>query len=295
MEQRVIAIVGQTATGKSQLGIVLAKKFQGSIVSADSRQVYRGLDIGSGKVTKREQRIVPHLLLDVVHPKRQYTVAQYVRDAQRVIQNILRQGRTPIIVGGTGFWIDTLLHGMNMPAVRPNPLLRKKLAKIKTPALFTRLQRLDPQRAKTIDRHNPVRIIRALEIVLTTKKPVPSRTTHAGYDVLWLGLRQPVQQLRKRIHLRLMRRMRAGLVAEVRGLVQGGVPAQRLLDLGLEYRYVTRYVQHDLTREEMLAQLETAILQYAKRQRTWFARNSNIHWVTSTQQATALTKKFLHL
>ena len=111
--------------------------------------------------------------------------------------------------------------------------------------------------------------------------------------MLWLGLRLPVQKLRTLIRARLKRRLRAGLVAEVRGLIQRGVPAQRLLDLGLEYRYVTRFLQHDLTRKEMLTQLETAITQYAKRQRTWFSRNKKIHWVTSTQQAAALTKKFL--
>lgn len=293
MEERLIAIVGQTATGKSTLGITLARKFKGSIVSADSRQVYRGLDIGSGKVSKREQRTVPHFLLDVAKPQQVYTVAQYVRAAQRAIQNILRQGRTPIIVGGTGFWIDTLLLGRSIPAIPPNPLLRKKLGKQNTVALFAQLNRLDPQRAKSIDRHNPVRLIRALEIVMTTGQPVPALTVRTPYDVLWLGLQQPVQKLRGLIHARLKHRMRAGLVAEIRGLLEQGVPTKRLLDLGLEYRFVTRYLQHELTRKKMLEQLERAIVQYAKRQRTWFARNPNIHWVKNTRQAVELTREFL--
>ena len=152
MEQRVIAIVGQTATGKSQLGIVLAKKFHGSIVSADSRQVYRGLDIGSGKVSTREQRTVPHELLDVANPRRVFTVAQYVRAARKSISNILQQGRMPIVVGGTGFWIDTLLNGMRIPKVPPNPLLRKKLAKQKISVLFARLQRARPTAS---NKHRP--------------------------------------------------------------------------------------------------------------------------------------------
>lgn len=293
MEKRIVAIVGQTATGKSSLGIALAKKYQGSIVSADSRQVYRGLDIGSGKVSKRGQCIVPHFLLDVTNPHRPYTVAQYVRAAQKSISMILKQGRVPIVVGGTGFWINALLLGENIPNVPPNPLLRKKLAKHKISNLFARLQILDPHRAKSIDRHNSVRIIRALEIVLTTGKPVPARTTMPSYEVLWLGIRLPLKKLRKLIHARLMHRMRVGLVAEVRKLLKRGVPAQRLLDLGLEYRFVTRYLQHNLTRKEMLEQLETAIVQYSKRQLTWFARNPKIYWVKNSQQAIKLTRNFL--
>ncbi|MDP2790053.1 MAG: tRNA (adenosine(37)-N6)-dimethylallyltransferase MiaA [bacterium] len=293
MKQKVVAIVGQTATGKSALGITLARHFRGSIISADSRQVYRGLDIGSGKVSKREQRIVPHLLLDVANPRRMYTVAQFVRDAKMAMRTIHQQGRVPIVVGGTGFWLDALLKGTNIPAVPPNPRLRKKLEKQKIAVLYAQLQRLDPQRAQSIDPHNPMRIIRALEIIMTTGKPVPLLTVKARYDVLWLGLRQSVEKLRGLISARLKRRVRAGLVAEVRHLLQQGVPAQRLLDLGLEYRFVTRYLQHDLTREEMLQQLETAIRHYAKRQRTWFVRNPKIHWVKSTRQAAQLTRAFL--
>lgn len=293
MQARLIAIVGQTATGKSVLGITLARQVQGSIISADSRQVYRDLDIGSGKVSQREQRTVPHFLLDVADPRHTYTVAQYVRAAHRAIQTIHKQGRVPIVVGGTGFWIDVLLRGTNIPAVPPNPRLRRKLTAYRTVELYAKLKHLDPHRAKSIDRHNPVRLIRALEIVLTTKQPVPPQTIKTQYDVLWLGLQQPVQKLRSLIHARLKRRLRAGLVAEVRGLLQHGVSAKRLLDFGLEYRFVTHYLQHDLTREEMLEQLETAIVQYAKRQRTWFGRNPNIHWVKNARQAVTLTREFL--
>lgn len=293
MKPRLVAVVGQTATGKSQLAITLAQKFRGSIVSADSRQVYRGLDIGSGKVSKREQRIVPHFLLDVANPRRLYSVTQYVRTARKAIHAISQQGRVPVVVGGTGFWIEALLLGQSIPPVRPNPKLRAKLKKQKTEKLFTQLQRLDPQRALKIDRHNPVRLIRALEIAMTTGKPSPPRTADARYDVLWLGLQQPTKRIRALVHTRLRRRLHAGLVAEVRRLLQHGIPAQRLLDLGLEYRFVTRYLQHELTREKMLQQLETAIVQYAKRQRTWFARNSNIHWVRGTQQAAKLVRNFL--
>jgi tRNA dimethylallyltransferase len=293
MEKQVIAIVGQTATGKSQLGITLAKKFHGVIVSADSRQVYRGLDIGSGKVSKREQRATPHYLLDVADPRRTYTVAQYVHAARKAIHKMHQRGQTPILVGGTGFWIDALLLGTSIPAVPPNPRLRKRLGKRTAAALFAQLQRLDSRRAKNIDRHNPIRLIRALEIVLTTKKPVPAATTEQRYDVLWLGLQQPIQKLRVAIHTRLRRRLRTGMVAEVRKLLQRGVPAKRLFNLGLEYRYVTRFLQRELTREEMFEQLENAIVQYAKRQRTWFARNHNIHWVKNTREATALVRNFL--
>lgn len=293
MHQKVIAIVGPTASGKSSLAIGLAKMLGGEIVSADSRQVYTGLDIGSGKVTKREQQRIPHHLLDVVSPMRQYTAARYIQDGQRAIRGILRRGKTPLFVGGTGFWLDTLLRGESVPNVQPNPALRKRLATLSASQLYSKLKQLDPRRAKTIDRHNPVRLIRALEIVLATKKPVPQRTTQPTYDVLWLGLRPTQKKLHRAIHQRLFQRLRQGLVAEVRGLLKNGVLAKRLIALGLEYRYVTLHLQGKLTKVEMAKQLEHAIRQYAKRQMTWFKRHQDIHWITNAQAARHAAQTFL--
>ncbi|MEK7570615.1 MAG: tRNA (adenosine(37)-N6)-dimethylallyltransferase MiaA [Patescibacteria group bacterium] len=288
---RVIAIVGPTASGKSALALRLAKKLDGEIVSADSRQVYRGLDIGSGKVTRQERRTIPHHLLDVADPKRVYSVAQFVQDGKRAIRAVHKCKKIPIVVGGTGFWLDALLRGQSLPRVAPNATLRKRLATLSTKQLFARLQRLDPERAKTIDRHNPVRLIRALEIVLATKKPVPQRTEKLAYDVLWLGLRPNQKKLYIAIRKRLLQRMRQGMVAEVRTLLKNGVPAKRLIELGLEYRFVTLYLQGALTKAAMLEQLEHAIQQYAKRQMTWFRRHKDIHWGDSYQSIWAAIKQ----
>lgn len=293
MLPRVIAIVGQTASGKSSLALRLAKAFDGEIVSADSRQVYRGLDIGSGKVTQQERRAIRHHLLDVASPKRTYNVAHFTQDGKRAIRDILRRKKIPIVVGGTGFWVDALLRGQSVPNVRPNPALRKRLGQLSTSRLYTKLKQLDPRRAQSIDRHNPVRLIRALEIILATKQPIPQRTTQPMYDVLWLGLRPTQKKLHRAIASRLQKRIREGLTAEVRGLLKNGVSAKRLIELGLEYRYVTLYLQGKLTKMEMVTQLQNAIQKYAKRQMTWFKRHKEVHWVASASVARVITRRFL--
>ncbi len=289
----VIAVVGQTASGKSDIAIQIAQRWNGEIISADSRQVYRGLDIGSGKVTRAQRRLVPHALLDVASPKRTYTVARFVRDARRAVRAAHARKRLPIVVGGTGFWIDAFLLGKSIPSVPPNPRLRRALAR-KTPAqLYAQLRRLDPRRAKTIDQHNPVRLIRALEILHATRNPVPRREQHPPYTVCWIGIRLPRAVLERNIAKRLRTRLRTGMVAEVRELLRAGVPARRLLALGLEYRFVTQYVQGQITRAELQNQLACAIRQYAKRQATWFARNSRITWVRTATDAQRVVRAFL--
>lgn len=294
MLQQLIIIVGPTASGKSRLAIRLARKYNGEIISADSRQVYRGMDIGTGKVTKKQQRLIPHHLLDLTNPKTDYTVAHYQRDAKKAIQKILRKGRLPILVGGSAFWVDAVAFDMHLPEVKPNPLLRKKLSRLKVEQLHVMLQRLDPERAKFIDSKNPYRLIRAIEIVKATKKPVEKITKRSPYDTLWLGIHVPREKLLKHIDRRLVLRMRSGMVAEVKKLLSAGVPASRLISIGLEYRYVTLYLQGKLTKQEMIDQLQTAIHQYAKRQMTWWKRNSDIHWLHTNKSAEKLIRSFLH-
>ena len=293
MHENVIAIVGPTATGKSSLAIQLARKFGGEIVSADSRQVYQGLDIGTGKVTRAEQRLVPHYLLDVARPSKVFSVADFIPRAQLALERIARNSHIPIVTGGTGFWIDTLLRGESIPNIPPNQVLRKKLQKLAPAQLFRRLQKADPQRAKAIDQHNPVRLIRALEILATTGKPIPKRKTSIPYNVLWLGVDFPDRVLKQRIHVRLVKRFRQGMIAEVRLQLKRGVPAKRFMEMGLEYRYITQYLKGEMTRTELSVLLERAIWHYAKRQRTWFKRNSNIHWVKNEKQALRLANAFL--
>jgi tRNA dimethylallyltransferase len=282
-----IVIAGPTSSGKSDLAISLARAFDGEIISADSRQVYRGMDLGTGKVTKREQKLARHWLLDVASPKRQYSVAQWKRAAQRAITDIVHRGKLPIICGGTGFWIDALVYDASIPSVRPNAALRAKLRKLTAAQMFARLQKLDPARAKTIDRHNPVRLIRALEIVMATGKPVPPLHRTSPYNVLYLGISMPQQALNQRIERRLDARLKTGMIREIKNLHTDGVSWKRLESFGLEYRFVARYLQGKLSRQEMRDQLLCATIQYSKRQLTWWRRNTDIVWLTEASPVKA--------
>ncbi len=275
-----IVIAGPTASGKSDLAIQLARTCNGEIISADSRQVYRGMDIGTGKVTKKEQRQAPHWMLDVANPRRQYSVAQWVRGAQRAIADITRRGKLPIICGGTGFWIDTLVYGLTLPEVKPNATLRAQLQKLSAPELFARLKKMDPRRAKTIDRHNPVRLIRAIEIASTIGK-VPPLRRHSEYEVLYLGIRWPKEALARRIAKRLDARLKGDMIAEVKKLHAAGVSFKRLESFGLEYRWVARYLnpRFNLGKKEIRDGLLRDIIAYSKRQMTWWRKNSDITWL----------------
>ncbi len=265
-----IVICGPTATGKSDYAVDLAREIDGEIISADSRQVYKGLDIGSGKITTKEMRGVPHYLLDVANPKRVFTVSQYKTQTEKAIQKILKKGKTPIIVGGTGFYIDVAL-GLDLPEVPPNQKLRKELGGKTTEELFTLLQKKDKTRAQTIDKDNKVRLIRALEIIETLGK-VPKQKRVSKYNVEYIYLDFPDEVLKERIHIRLLKRIKMGMLKEVQNLHTEGVSWKRLEELGLEYRYLALYLQKKLTKQEMLDQLEMAIWHYVKRQRTWFKK-----------------------
>lgn len=269
--QKIIVICGPTATGKSDFAVALAQKINGEVISADSRQVYKGLDIGSGKITKKEMKGVPHHLLDVANPKRIFSVAQYQRLVDKAIETILKKGKVPIICGGTGFYIDAVIYEQNLPEVKPNTALRKQLEKLSLPELVQHLETLDPERFETIDTKNRVRLIRAIEIA-TALGSVPKTTRIKKYDVQWHYLDFPDEVLKKRIHERLLKRMKTGMVAEVKRLHEQGMSWKRLESLGLEYRYLALYLQGKLSKADMLAQLEMAIWHYVKRQRTWFKK-----------------------
>lgn len=275
---KIIVIVGPTASGKTALSIKLAKLLGGEIVSADSRQVYRGLTLGTGKVTKKEMAGVPHHLLDVASPKRVYTASNYVKQARKAIVEILERGNVPIVCGGTGFYIDTLLGRMNIPEVPPNKALRKKLEKLTAEQLFKLLLKKDPARAKTIDRRNPVRLIRALEIVEALGK-VPKQKIAEPYEALLLGVSLEQNKLHKNIHARLLSRIKLGMLTEARKLHAQGLSWKRMEDLGLEYRYMALHLQGKISKVEMLEQLESEIVKYAKRQMTWFKRHKDVMWV----------------
>jgi tRNA dimethylallyltransferase len=302
---KVLAIVGPTASGKSTLAVTLARRFNGEVISADSRQIYRELNIGTGKITRREMQDVPHHLLDIVSPKRQLTVSEYKKKADKAVDNISLRGKLPILCGGTGFYIDAVLKNITFPEVAPQHALRKKLEIFSANTLYKKLARLDPKRAKTIDHHNKRRLIRALEILAATKKPIPTIRVISPYDVLKIGINLHPSVLRSKIKTRLLKRIKQGLIAEVSELRTQGLSWQRLDALGLEYRYVSQYVrnskEHPSTRARdahmraaMIKKLEVEIWRYAKRQITWFKRDSYTHWINNPREATHLVQKFLH-
>jgi tRNA dimethylallyltransferase len=278
MKPKIIVIVGPTASGKSDLAVKIAKERNGEIISADSRQVYKGLDIGSGKITKREMLGVPHFLLDVANPKKVFSVADFKRLGQKAIDDILSRGKIPIIVGGTGFYIDTLVYDLEFPAVPANKDLREKLSK-KTPGqLFKQLQKLDPERAEDIDSKNKVRLVRAIEIVKAIGK-IPKVKKSNKFDIEWIGIDWPDEVLKERIHNRLLKRIRQGMINEAKTLHENGLSYKRMNELGLEYRYLALFLQNKITREEMISELETKIWQYVKRQRLWFRRCRDTNWI----------------
>lgn len=279
---KVIAVVGPTASGKTDLAVEIARLVGGEVISTDSRQVYTGLDIGTGKATQREMRGVPHHLLDVTSPKRTMSVVQFERLATRAIRDILKRGKVPILCGGTGLYIDAVLTDASFPAVPPNATLRRTLSKLSTEELFKKLSTLDPERAENIDAKNPHRLIRAIEIA-TVLGSVPVRMpVKPRYHTLTIGLTLPHTELSERIHTRLLARMRRGMVTEVKRLHTEGLSWKRMEALGLEYRFLAQFLQGKTSKDMMLHDLEVAIRHYAKRQMVWFKRNKDIHWFKPT-------------
>jgi tRNA dimethylallyltransferase len=292
--KKIIVIVGQTASGKSNLAVILAKTFGGEVISADSRQVYRGLDIGTGKITKKEMRSIPHHLLDVASPTRRFNASMYQTKARRAMTQILHRNRLPIVCGGTGFYIDALLKGLSLPEVAPNRVLRRALEKKSTQELFEILCMLDKRRAKVIDRNNPRRLIRALEIATALGRVPPLKHMPiVPTNILTIGITIPDIQLKKNIHERLIKRIRSGMVIEARQLHKNGLSWKRFEELGLEYKFLARYLQKKIAKQKMLVLLETAINQYAKRQKQWFKRDQSIVWVKNSDEALLAVKNFI--
>jgi len=303
MKNKLLVIVGPTASGKTNLSIKLAKKFSAlggsalgwngaEIVSADSRQVYKGMNIGTGKITKKEMQSIPHHLLDIVSPKTRFDVTKYKKKALRIIKDIQKRDKLPILIGGTGFYIQAITDGIIFPQVKPDWKLRSSLEKKDIKDLFKELKSLDPQRAKTIEKYNKRRLIRALEIIKKTNKPVPKiKNDPIDSDILILGIKK--EEIKELIKIRLLKRLRQGMIAEVKRLKQSGVSWKRLEEFGLEYRYIALYLQKKITKEEMIEKLQKEIEHYAKRQMTWFKKDQRINWIKNLSQAQKILKNFL--
>ena len=279
---QLIVVPGPTASGKSALGIALAQRFHGEIVSADSRQVYRGLDIGTAKVTAEERALVPHHLLDVADVQEIYTVSQFQQQAIAAINDIAARGLQPFLVGGSPHYIQAVVDNLDIPAVPPQPALRAELEARPLAELLAQLEELDTQSAAVIDRNNRRRVIRALEVCLTSGKPFSEQRRVAAplYRSLLLGIQWPREELYRRIDRRVDERMQLGMVQEVRTLLDNGVSHERLEALGLEYRYISRWLRGEFPSEEAMAErLKFAIHDFTRRQLTWFRKDTRIMWI----------------
>lgn len=277
-KEKVIVILGPTATGKSDLAVFLAKKFNGEIIGADSRQVYTGLDIGSGKITKKEMSGIAHHLLDVLNPKKIFTVSDFKKISEEKIDQIIKRNKIPIICGGTGFYISSITENFVIPEIKPDYVLRKKLEKLSTQKLFEMLKKLDIERSKNIDKNNKVRIIRAIEICKSIGKVPKIKIEKSKFEFLKIGLFLEKEKIKEKIKSRLQKRIKQGMIKEVENLHKKGLSYKRMIDLGLEYRYISLFLQNKIGKEEMIEKLNTEIYHYAKRQMTWFKRDKDIMW-----------------
>lgn len=297
-KDKVIAILGPTASGKSDLAIALARKFNGEIVSVDSRQVYRGMDLGSGKVTKSEQRMAPHHMLDIVNPGKTYTVAKFKKRAEREIENILKRGHVPILVGGSHLYMRALLYNYNIPSVKPDAKYRKLLELKTTPQLLALLKKVDPPYYETVDRNNRRRLIRALEVYHGSGKRFSSLTGEVSpkYDALKIGIDVYRETIYKKIDMRVDVRVKKGMIREVQRLIDSGVSKKWLKSIGLEYRFISEYLSGEKTktkRDDMLQRLKYATHDFARRQLVWYRREDDICWLSKTKQAIDLVSPFL--
>ena len=278
--QNLSVILGTNASGKSELAIRLANHLGGEVISADSRQVYRGLDLGSGKITPAQAGTVKHHLIDVADLSDYFSLAQYQRAAYSAIDSISGAGKRPLLVGGTGLYISAIVEGYELVDVPPNEPLRAELEGLPLPQLVERIEKSDPEAASRIDKNNRRRLIRAIEIAAAGRAHSAARQCSARYNCLQLGLTWPREVLEARIERRLRDRLANGMIDEVAGLRSRGVSDTRLEKLGLEYRYVTRYLRGELrTLDNLRLELGIAIRQFAKGQLTWFKRDSRIIWL----------------
>lgn len=278
MKTKIVVIVGPTAVGKSDYAVEYALKNNGEVISADSRQVYIGLDIGTGKITKEEMKGIPHHLLDVADPKEQFNVEKFKTLTQKAISDISSRGKLPIICGGTGFYIDAVVNNISYPNIPHDEVLREELENKNSEELINILEKLDRDFVSSLnnsERNNSQRLIRFIEIAKALGKVPKIEKSESEYDVTWINLNLPKEELQERINNRLLKRIDNGMIEEVKNLNEKGLSFERMEEFGLEYRYVSRYLKGLISKEEMVERLKAEIWQYAKRQVLWFKRYNN--------------------
>jgi tRNA dimethylallyltransferase len=279
-----IILLGPTAAGKSSLAIELAEELNGEIISADSMQVYRGMDIGTAKPTLKERKNIPHHLIDIRNPNEAWTAADFVEETTNLITHLKQKGKAPLIVGGTGLYLWTLVNRYSFPGISADKPLREKLEKIPLPLLYEELAAVDPCAARKIHPHDKKRIIRALEVYKTTGQPISALQKRgrenlkvdAQYAIL--GLAPPREQLYLAIEKRVDKMIKQGLIEEVKGLINHGYSTQLPSMQALGYKECAEYLAGRWSKEELAAELKKRTRRFARRQMTWFKRFSNVNW-----------------
>lgn len=294
-----IIIVGPTASGKSDAALRLAKKINGEIISADSRQIYRGLNIGTAKIKgvwKRNTFIaggIPHFCIDTADPRHGVTAVEFKQRAQQAIADIHDRSKIPILVGGTGFWIDAVVYDMDFPHVAPNKALRLRLEKKTIPELLAMLKKCDARRAALIEQKNPRRLIRAIEIAHALGSVPATVEKRHPYRTLWIGLCPDQETLKKRIITRSAAMITGGLVRETKRIIAKKISKKRIKEFGFEYTAALHFIEKKINRPELERVLVRDTVAYARRQMRWFKKNQDIRWVTTTRQAEQLATRFI--
>lgn len=284
----VIVIVGPTAVGKTALSIAVAEKFSGEIISGDSMQVYKGLDIGTAKVTTEEMHTIPHYLIDEVEPQTPFTAAKFQKATKQYIHQIASRANLPIIVGGTGLYIQSVFYDYNFGTIAEDRTYRKELEKLDNDVLWEQLKALDSLSAERIHANNKQRVIRALEVIKATNKPFSAMHTHkepvADFRPLYIGLDLPREQLYTRINARVELMLQAGLVEEARNLYEQGLDKNLPAMKGIGYKELFAFFEGDTSLEAATDQIKQNSRRFAKRQLTWFRNRMDIHWLEADSQ-----------
>jgi tRNA dimethylallyltransferase len=289
--KKVIFITGATASGKSEIAIWLALKINGEIINADSRQVYKYLNIGSGKISEKEKKIVKHHLLDIAHPKRSYSLGKWLKDVDEVIKKIYRKNKIPIICGGTILYLKALKEGWVLPNVKPNYKLRKELEKFNVDKLYEILLKLDPERAKTIQKENKRRLIRAIEIATFLGK-VLSLKKEPKYEILVVAPYVDFRRLERKIYKRLIKRVK-GIIQEIKKLRKLGLSLERIISFGLEYRWFGKYVKGEIDLKTAIEKCYKDIRRFAKKQINELKKLNYVYWFKNKKELLKIVKNFL--
>jgi len=278
-KNKVIAVVGATASGKTAYAVELARRVNGEIISADSRLVYKGLDIGTAKPDMDERFGIPHYMIDIVEPEVDYSVGLYANEARNIIEDIISRGKIPVIAGGTGLYFRILLENYDLPKINPDYELRETLSKLSFAELYEMLVNLDAEAAKLVVQNDKRRAIRFIEIVKLTGSPVSEARglKEPEFEVEWIGLNYPREELYDRINRRVDLMIEQGLVDETKNLLAKHGRINNIINT-IGYREITSYLDGELTLEEAKDKLKQNTRNYAKRQLTWFRKNPDIKW-----------------